>query len=76
MRAIRPHGPYVLGGHCYGGIVALEMARQLRAAGERVDVHDPGAARALGHALQEVGAALLEGAGLPEERGAMEERRR
>jgi amino acid adenylation domain-containing protein len=38
VRAIRPHGPYVLGGHCYGGIVALEMARQLRAAGERVDV--------------------------------------
>jgi amino acid adenylation domain-containing protein len=32
-----PRGPYVLGGHCYGGIVALEMARQLRAAGERVE---------------------------------------
>jgi amino acid adenylation domain-containing protein len=37
VRAARPHGPYVLGGHCYGGVVALEMARQLRAAGERVD---------------------------------------
>jgi thioesterase domain-containing protein/acyl carrier protein len=37
VRAAWPRGPYVLGGHCYGGIVALEMARQLRAAGERVE---------------------------------------
>jgi len=37
VRAACPHGPYVLGGHCYGGIVALEMARQLRASGERVE---------------------------------------
>ena len=38
VRAERPHGPYVLGGHCHGGLVALEMARQLRAEGERVEV--------------------------------------
>ena len=37
VRAAWPRGPYVLGGHCYGGIVALEMARQLRAAGQRVE---------------------------------------
>jgi thioesterase domain-containing protein/acyl carrier protein len=37
VRAARPRGPYVLGGHCYGGIVALEMARQLQAEGERVE---------------------------------------
>lgn len=37
VRAAWPRGPYVLGGHCYGGIVALEMARQLRASGERVE---------------------------------------
>jgi len=37
VRAERPHGPYVLGGHCHGGLVALEMARQLRTDGERVD---------------------------------------
>ncbi|HZP38450.1 MAG TPA: AMP-binding protein [Methylomirabilota bacterium] len=37
VRAARPRGPYVMGGHCYGGIVALEMARQLRAAGEQVE---------------------------------------
>jgi thioesterase domain-containing protein/acyl carrier protein len=37
VREARPHGPYVLGGHCHGGIIALEMARQLRAEGERVE---------------------------------------
>jgi oxalate---CoA ligase len=36
IRAARPHGPYLLGGHCYGGIVAFEIARLLLAAGERV----------------------------------------
>src|SRR5215813_2368411 len=38
VRQVRPHGPYALGGHCFGGLVALEMAHQLRAAGERVEV--------------------------------------
>jgi amino acid adenylation domain-containing protein len=38
VRAMRPRGPYVLGGHCNGGLVALEMARQLRADGQRVDL--------------------------------------
>ena len=37
VRAERPHGPYVLGGHCHGGLVALEMARQLRTQNERVE---------------------------------------
>ena len=37
VRDARPHGPYVLGGHCNGGLIALEMARQLRAEGERVE---------------------------------------
>ncbi len=36
LRAIRPAGPYVLGGHCNGALVAFEMARQLGAQGERV----------------------------------------
>jgi len=35
---VRPHGPYVLGGHCDGGLIALEMARQLQEAGERVEL--------------------------------------
>jgi amino acid adenylation domain-containing protein len=37
LRAVQPHGPYRLGGHCAGGLVALEMARHLAAAGERVE---------------------------------------
>jgi amino acid adenylation domain-containing protein len=36
MRAAQPQGPYLLGGHSFGGFVAYEMARQLTAAGERV----------------------------------------
>lgn len=37
VRDVRPHGPYALGGHCHGGLIALEMARQLQAEGERVE---------------------------------------
>ncbi len=29
IRKVQPHGPYLLGGHCYGGVLAFEMARQL-----------------------------------------------
>ena len=36
VRQARPHGPYFLGGHCNGALVALEMARQLVAEGEEV----------------------------------------
>ena len=36
IRAIRPHGPYLLSGYSYGGIVAFEMAQQLRSAGEEI----------------------------------------
>lgn len=36
IRAVQPHGPYMLGGYCLGGTLALEMARQLLAAGESV----------------------------------------
>ncbi len=36
MRTVQPHGPYRLGGYCFGGVVAFEMARQLRAQAERV----------------------------------------
>ena len=37
IRERQPHGPYYLGGYCYGGTVALEMAQQLVAQGERVN---------------------------------------
>ena len=36
MRQVQPHGPYHLGGSCYGGIVAFEMARRLEELGEPV----------------------------------------
>jgi thioesterase domain-containing protein len=36
IRQIQPHGPYMLGGYCLGGTIALEMAQQLIKAGETV----------------------------------------
>ncbi|WP_226344199.1 AMP-binding protein [Agilicoccus flavus] len=36
IKAIQPAGPYYLAGHSFGGVVALEMAQQLRRAGEEV----------------------------------------
>ena len=36
VRTLQPEGPYYLGGYCYGGVVAFEMARQLRAQGQQV----------------------------------------
>jgi len=36
VRAFQPKGPYCLGGYCFGGNVAYEMGRQLRAQGEAV----------------------------------------
>jgi thioesterase domain-containing protein len=36
LRRIQPHGPYYLGGHSFGGLVAFEMARQLSKQGEEV----------------------------------------
>ena len=38
VRQIQPHGPYLLGGFSGGGLTALEMAKQLRAAGEEVSL--------------------------------------
>ena len=36
IRQVQPHGPYLIGGFSGGGLTALEMAHQLRAAGEDV----------------------------------------
>jgi thioesterase domain-containing protein len=36
IRAVQPDGPYQLGGYCFGGNVAQEMARQLEEQGESV----------------------------------------
>ncbi len=45
LRSVQAEGPYLLGGYCNGGLVAYEMARQLHAEGETVDLLvlvDPG----------------------------------
>ncbi len=38
LRAFQPEGPYLLGGHCNGGLIAFEMARQLADRGEQIDL--------------------------------------
>lgn len=38
IREVQPAGPYLLGGYCFGGKVAFEMAQQLRAQGEGVSL--------------------------------------
>ncbi|NNC00087.1 amino acid adenylation domain-containing protein, partial [Corallococcus exiguus] len=38
IRTVQPHGPYQLGGWSLGGVIAYEMARRLREAGEAVDL--------------------------------------
>ncbi|MEO8486394.1 MAG: alpha/beta fold hydrolase [Betaproteobacteria bacterium] len=37
LLAFSPRGPRLLGGHCLGGVVALEIALQMEARGERVE---------------------------------------
>ena len=37
LRDFQPEGPYLLGGHCNGALVAFEMARQLQRERQRVD---------------------------------------
>ncbi len=36
IRTVQPEGPYLLGGQCFGGTVAFEMAHQLHRQGEKV----------------------------------------
>ncbi|PZN81911.1 MAG: non-ribosomal peptide synthetase, partial [Candidatus Methylumidiphilus alinenensis] len=36
MQTIQPEGPYLIGGWCFGGVVAVEMAQQLLDQGHRV----------------------------------------
>lgn len=38
IRTVQPEGPYQLGGFCNGAMMAYEMARQLHAQGEQVDM--------------------------------------
>lgn len=36
IQSLQPEGPYFLGGYCLGGIIALEMARQLQTQNQKV----------------------------------------
>jgi thioesterase domain-containing protein/acyl carrier protein len=36
IRKVQPHGPYFISGSCLGGVVAFELAQQIRARGEEV----------------------------------------
>ncbi|WP_437297431.1 amino acid adenylation domain-containing protein [Sorangium sp. So ce426] len=38
LRAIQPEGPYLLGGHSAGGVIAYEMAQQLLAEGKKAQL--------------------------------------
>jgi len=38
MRKVQTHGPYYLGGYCFGGLVAFEMARRLEQQGEEAEL--------------------------------------
>ncbi|MPZ28226.1 MAG: amino acid adenylation domain-containing protein [Micromonosporaceae bacterium] len=38
LREAQPHGPYALGGWCFGGVIAFEAAGQLHALGEETDL--------------------------------------
>jgi thioesterase domain-containing protein/acyl carrier protein len=65
IRRLAPRGPYLLGGYCAGGLVAFEVARLLRAAGEEVldvlliDVPDaPTGMLAVADGIDRVGALL------------------
>ncbi|MBG1268288.1 thioesterase domain-containing protein [Nostoc sp. WHI] len=49
IRTLQPEGPYLLGGHSFGGVIAFEMAQQLSSQGQHIallalfDSHVPGA---------------------------------
>jgi len=38
IRSVQPQGPYLLGGYCFGGWVAFEIAQRLQAQGETVSL--------------------------------------
>jgi amino acid adenylation domain-containing protein len=38
IRTVRPNGPYIIGGFCLGAIVAYELAQQIVAGGETVEM--------------------------------------
>ena len=61
IRSVQARGPYYLGGHCFAGVVAFEVAQRLRARGEEVallalfEAGVPGSGRMRGSALGRLG---------------------
>ena len=56
IREVQPEGPYHLGGHCFGAVVAFEMGQQLRAQGQEVGLLAmlDGAAPGIKHSLSDL----------------------
>ena len=69
VRHARPNGPYFLGGHCNGALVAVEMARQLVAEGEEVPVVVVLDAKAPGPRRRDIADASAVANTLPSRRG-------
>ncbi|MCS6812004.1 MAG: HAD-IIIC family phosphatase [Cyanobacteria bacterium] len=75
IRGVQPVGPYFLGGMCAGGVLAYEVARQLRAQGQQIglvalmDSADVAAPKRVGHIagqrMSRFSEALSQGSKLP-----------
>lgn len=37
IKEVQPEGPYILGGHCVGGLIAFEISQQLRTHGDTIE---------------------------------------
>jgi amino acid adenylation domain-containing protein len=62
VRQLQPHGPYYLGGHSFGGLLAMEAAHQLIGVGEEVALLvliDPLASNSSGFTMQGVGSDVI-----------------
>jgi thioesterase domain-containing protein/acyl carrier protein len=70
IRAAQPHGPYFLGGYCFGGVVAFEMAHRLKRLNEDVrllvmlDPDNPIVSHSRTHTAQNTSASLVSGTSL------------
>ena len=57
MRTVQHQGPYYIGGYCFGGLIAFEIAHQLKKAGEDVAllaILEPGPLRTCGPAQSDM----------------------
>ena len=76
IRRVQARGPYLLGGYCTGGVIAFEMAQQLRAAGEEVailvlfDTNNPERPARHSTIRKRIRLALDEASGLPPRRSS------